>query len=102
MPDTDIQAERKPARIEDRVIEGVIDHGRLVDLSNTRVLLDSFFDQGIKRLLVTPGEVVATHWWMLRMQSGTRIAYFGTQESFGQFTRDGQGHLYEFGRSGKL
>lgn len=92
----------KPADLADRTIQAVEDKGRCAGLGNTKVLLDSFFDRGIKHLLVTPGEPTATHWWMLRMKSGKRIAYFGTLESFAAFTLDGQGHLYEFGRSGRV
>jgi hypothetical protein len=104
--------ELKPAAVEDRTIVAVEDQGKLLDLSNTRVLLDSFFDRGIKHLLVTPNEPTGTHWWMLRMKSGKRLAYIGTLESFGRLTRyctdaatgpvDGQAHLFEFGRSGKV
>ena len=96
-------AERKPAPVEDRTIIAVEDQGELCGLGNTKVLLDSFFDRGIKHLLVTPDESTATHWWMLRMKSGKRLAYMGTQESFMRLTRlDGQAHLFEFGRSGRL
>jgi hypothetical protein len=96
-------AERKPAALNDRTIVAVEDQGKLIDLSNTKVLLDSFFDRGIKHLLVTPGEPTGTHWWMLRMKSGLRLAYIGTQEGFARLTRlDGQAHLFEFGRTGRL
>jgi len=80
-------------------------------MGNTKVLLDSFFDRGINQLLVTPDEAYGTHWWMLRMKSGLRVAYIGTPESFGRLTRyctdggmrgDGEAHLFEFGRNGKV
>lgn len=92
----------KPAPIDDRAIVAIEETGICAGLGNTKVLLDSFFDRGIKHLLVTPGEPFATHWWMLRMKSGKRLAYFGTQESFSEFTRTGQGHIYQYGRHGKL
>jgi hypothetical protein len=102
----------KPAALKDRTIVAVEDQGRIIDLSNTRVLLDSFFDRGIKHLLVTPNEPVGTHWWMLRMASGFRVAYIGTLQSFQKLTRftteqgaeceDGIAHLFEFGRNGRV
>jgi hypothetical protein len=109
--------ERKPAPLDDRTIVAVEDQGKLIDLGNTKVLLDSFFDRGIHNLLVTPQdgdlfETNASHWWMLRMKSGLRLAYIGTPDSFGRLTRyctsegagpvDGQAHLFEFGRNGRL
>jgi hypothetical protein len=98
-----IEAQRKPAAPADRTIVAVEDQGKLSDLGNAKVLLDSFFDRGIHNLLVTPDDVTATHWWMLRMQSGLRVAFMGSQEGFARLTRlDGQAHVYEFGRSGKL
>jgi hypothetical protein len=65
--------ELKPAAIEDRTVVAVEDQGVIIDLGNTKVLLDSFFDRGIKHLLLTPGEPVGTHWWLLRMKSGIRL-----------------------------
>ena len=99
----EVTAELKPAPIEDRTIVAVEDQGKLNGMGNTKVLLDSFFDRGINQLLVTPDEPFGTHWWMLRMKSGLRVAYIGTQDSFGRLTRfDGQAHLFEFGRNGRV
>ncbi len=92
----------KPPPIQDRQIVAVEDRGVLQGLGNSKVLLDSFFDRGIKRCLITDGEPTVTGWWLLRMRSGLRIVYFGTEESFVEFQRTGQGHCYEFGRNGKL
>jgi hypothetical protein len=104
-----IEAERKPAPLDDRTIVAVEDQGKLIDLGNTKVLLDSFFDRGIHNLLVTPGEPIGTHWWLLRMKSGLRLAYIGTAESFARLAGErgagptqGEAHLFEFGRNGKL
>jgi hypothetical protein len=103
-------AERKQASPADRTIVAVEDQGLLQGLSNTRVLLDNFFDHGIRQLLVSPEEGSeelferdASHWWMLRMKSGLRVAFIGTPVSFACLARGGgQAHLFEFGKSGKL
>lgn len=105
-----IDAERKPAPIDDRTIVAVEDQGKLNGMGNTKVLLDAFFDRGIRNLLVTPDAgAIATHWWMLRMKSGLRVAFMGTVEAFARLAGErgagetrSEAHLFEFGRSGKL
>lgn len=93
---------RKSPPLDDRIIVAVEDRGIMNGLGNARVLLDSFWDRGIFQMLLSPHNAVATNWWLLRMKSGLRVVYIGTEETFVEFQRTREGHLYEFGRAGKV
>jgi hypothetical protein len=102
--------------IGDRDVVECLDSGVLQGLGNTRVLLDAFYDQGVRHCIIpivrrarmahaSDDEIVgaATHWWLLLMRSGMRVIYFGTPASFERFTNDGaRGNLFEFFRSGRV
>lgn len=92
----------KAPAVQDRQIVAVEDRGTLQGLGNSKVLLDSFYDRGIRKCLITDGVPTVTNWWLLRMRSGLRIVYFGTEGSFKEFQIYGQGHCFEFGRNGRL
>lgn len=102
MTPTHFPAEDAP-RIGDRTVVERLDSGVCAGLGNTRVLLDAFFDAGVKHCIVPYGRSSVTHWWLLLMRSGMKVVYFGTPSSFEQFQNDGaRGNLFEFGRSGKV
>jgi hypothetical protein len=112
---TTFPAEDAP-HIRDRTVVDCIESGVLQGMGNTRVLLDAFFDQGVRHCIVpavrrarmadaSDDEIVthATHWWLLLMGSGMKVVYFGTPASFQRFQNDGaRGNLFEFGKGGKV
>jgi hypothetical protein len=103
-------------RIGDRTVVERLDSGTLQGLGNTRVLLDAFYDQGVRHCIIpvarrarmadaSDDEIVsgATHWWLLLMGSGMKVVYIGTPKSFERFQNDGaRGNLFEFFRSGRV
>lgn len=79
-----------------RKIRAVVDHGQLQGFDNTQVLMDAMVREDIKDTIVEGGKNnEATHWWLLEMESGKRVVFFGTMETYAWFEKTGKGHTYQ-------
>ncbi len=82
---------------QNRKIRAVIDHGECQNFDAVRILMDAMAREGIKDAIVEGDKSnQVTHWWLLEMESGKKVVFFGTMKTYAWFEKTGKGHTYQF------